>query len=245
MQMSRRNAFKFSGAVALGATASSLATGCNVAAVGGASAIFNANWVSSLTSSLGATLITAVGGDWYEDLSGAWQSWQAGGKAAYEEQRAAGWPFPDGQFFGASLPPASMYRCAKQNTGWDPKTDRLVVLVEGGAQRVVFDAWAWQGLSMFADDLTAGRTGDDLAAYRTLCSAALTPSGVAPTDNSTPSGRSQILSYQARSGSVELARTTDADGKIEVQVTTFGIPTGSDGPTVRSFVLPEETAPDL
>ena len=98
---------------------------------------------------------------------------------------------------------------------------------------------------MFANDITAERTGDDLAAYRTLCSAALTPSGVAPTDSSSPSGRSQLLSYQARSGSVELIRTTDTEGRIEVQITTFGIPTGDDGPTVRSFVLPEETAPDI
>ncbi|MBW4781957.1 hypothetical protein KZO37_21580 [Rhodococcus fascians] len=127
----------------------------------------------------------------------------------------------------------------------NPKTDRLVVLVEEGAQRVVFDAWAWQGLAMFTNDMTAGRTDDDLAAYRTLCSAALIPSDVASTDSSTPSGRSQFLSYQARSGQVELTRTTDADGNMEVQVTTFGIPTGDGDPTTRKFVLPEETAPDL
>ncbi|WP_156148971.1 hypothetical protein [Rhodococcus sp. MEB064] len=192
-----------------------------------------------------ATLITENGGAWDDGLKGQWESWTGGATDAYREQIDQGWGYAAGAMFGAALPPAAMFSCRRVSGVTDPKTDRLIVLVDGGAQRVVFDAWAWQGLSMFANDLTAGRTGDDLAAYRTLCSAALTPSGVAPEDNSSPSGRTQLLSYQARSGQVELLRSTDADGNTEVQVTTFGIPTGNDGPTVRSFVLPKETAPEL
>jgi hypothetical protein len=114
-------------------------------------------------------------------------------------------------------------------------------MVEGGSKCVVFDPWAWQALGQFADSMTVDRRGDDLAAYRRLCGLSLTPSGVTPEQTASPSGRAQLLSYQARNGNVEMVLSTDGNGKASVQVTTFGIPTASGEPTVKAFFLPPLT----
>lgn len=212
------------------------------------SLVFSGPWLSNLTSTIGATLVTANAAKWWESTEGyiseTWKSWHGGAQEASRSQAAEGWTWRYPELYGDSLPPAIMFNCSLQEE-FDPRTDRLVVLVDGGAKSVVFDAWAWQGLAMFAHDMTSERGGDDLAAYRTLCGAALTPSGVTPNDVTSPSGRSQLLSYQARSGAVEMTRTTSADGAMQVQITTFGIPTSKGGPTVRSFTLPEETRPTI
>ncbi|UZF48478.1 hypothetical protein [Rhodococcus rhodochrous] len=201
--------------------------------------------MSNLTAMLAADLLIENGGDWHEELVGVWASWYDGALEARREQADQGYPYYSKSIYGAALPPAAMFRCAKDAGEWDPRMDRLIVLVDGGAQRVVFEAWAWQALTLFTHQMTTGKEGDDLAAYQTLCNAALTPSGVEPNTSRTDSGRAELLSYKARSGSVEMVRSTDGEGKQHVQVTAFGIPTGNGSPTVRSFELPEETAPLL
>ncbi len=246
MVFNRRLLMKSAGIAAIAGVGASNVSACAVAPA--INLAFSASWLSNLTSTIGATVITTNAAAWWESaesfISDSWRSWQGGAVKAGEIQVDEGWKVVRSGMYGDSLPPATMFDCSRQEEP-DPRTDRLVVLVNGGARSVVFDAWAWQGLAMFAHDMTSEREGDDLAAYRTLCGAALTPSGVAPHDVTSPSGRSQLLSYQARSGAVEMTRTTSADGAMQVQITTFGIPTSKGSPTVRSFTLPEETRPTI
>ena len=228
--LTRRDAAKLLTVGAAVTVASPALTACGG---GFASVVFGPDWLSTLTSALGAGVLTEFGKPWIntasDNVTGFFSSWADGNQKARSDQNDQGYVFVSDLIYGDAIPPVTMFAVQKGQEA-DPDNDRLVAVVDNGRTAVIFAPWAWQALSMFAQDLTKGRSGDDLAAYRCLCAAALTPSGVAPSDNASPSGRSELVSYQARAGSVEMNLSTDKDGNTSVQVTTFGIPTGSGGP---------------
>lgn len=246
MTLARRELLRLAPAVAVAGALTPAVSGCQAAAAAGL--VFDSGWLSTVSASVAASAITAAGSKWMkaagETFEGAWKSWTGGALEVADDQAKQGWGYFANIAYGNGIPPAVMIAASRGN-GFDPKTDRLIVVVGGGAKAVVFDAWAWQGLGLFIHDMTNGRSGNDLAAYQTLCSVALLPSDVNPTDQSSPSGRSQILSYQSRNGAVELTRTTNEDGSTQVQVMSLGFPTAKGQPTTRSYKLDSQNDPAI
>lgn len=230
--LDRRTALRLAGLGIASTVAAPAVTGCGAALFNPATTA----WFSTLTSSLSATLLA----NRFEDaLKGNWAPWEKGRNDAVDAQRGDGYTHHSRQTYGDAIPPAifiSMHRGSVVN----PMTDRLTVCVEGGTKHVVFDAWAWQTLAMFIDDLTKDKEGDDLARYRALCSTSLTPAGVTPVGSST--NYSRLLRYQARNGGVEFNLSTRSNGQTRVQIIVEGIPKSNGGPTIKEFTLPEKAA---
>lgn len=156
--ISRRALFRAGGAAVAGLTIGAV-PGC------AAPVAFNpatVAWFAKFATAVGASVIaTRVN----EAITGAWSAWSAGRDRAWAEQSEQGFTWRASDQYGDAVPPA-VFTKALRTEEHDPFSDRLVVLVDTGNKSVVFEPWAWQTLWMFIDDMTAGRSGDDAAAYR-------------------------------------------------------------------------------
>jgi hypothetical protein len=205
-----------------------------VPAVSGVSAIA-ATWFSDMSAALAAGLITS-GVDFV--LDAAWSAWQDGLYKTFAAEKEAGYKYFMHEHCGDGVPPALMSRSLVTDEP-DPTTDRLIVCVNGGAEYVAFDPWAWKALYFFIDDLTKDKEGDTLAGYQALCRISLIPNAPPEPGKETGSGRSELLEYKTRNGTVEMNRRTNPDGTTTVQVTATGIPSADGTSTTRDFDIPE------
>ena len=185
-----------------------------------------------MTAAFAAGVLTDAAG---VALPEAWASWQAGRDATIQAQADEGYTFPSNSCYGDAVPPAIIFSTGTSEAD-DPGTDRMIVGVNGGAESVVFEPWAWQALYKFISEYTANKSGDELAGFRALCKISLIPSGTITTA-STATGLSEILTYKTRNGEVEMNRRTNQDGSLTVQVVATGIPDLRSRPTTREYKL--------
>ena len=61
-------------------------------------------------------------------------------------------------------------------------------------------------------------------------------------DGSSPGGTVGWMTYQARNGTVEIAKISDPDGSMSAIITANGIPDAKHKPTKKKFTLPTEIA---
>lgn len=234
-ELNRRSIFRLGGAGVLAMAAlPALASCALVPAAAPIIAAFTGNWLSDMTAALTATVLADA---MKSGLQGEWANWESGAKKARDAEVAQGYGYFSDSSYGDKVPPAILFGSAK-TTAFNPKTDRLIVCVQGGAATVVFDPWAWKALSLFITDLTSAKDGDTLAGFQALCRVSLVPSDVLATNASTESGRSQLVTYKSRVGEVEMNRRTNQDGSTTVQVVATGIPTAKDAATTREFQIP-------
>jgi hypothetical protein len=147
--------------------------------------------------------------------------------------------FYNSEALAHAVPPTVLIQLSQSQNSYDPMTDGLLACVNGGSSSVVFDAWAWQALFMFINDLTSGKSGADLAGFQALCVLSLIPSGTQPQTGVTPDGSAGWMSYVARGGNVELV-WYDQGGTV--QITADGIPDANGNTTVKSYTLPTQSA---
>ena len=121
-------------------------------------------------------------------------------------------------------------------------TDRMVACVETGKKAVVFEAWAWQGLYMYVDNLIEGKSGADLTRLQTLCALSLLPSGTEPNSGTSPNKTVGWMTYLTHNGSVEIAYVAEPDGTRSALITAEGIPDENNRPTIKKFTLPAAAA---
>ncbi|WJY93392.1 hypothetical protein CFAEC_13020 [Corynebacterium faecale] len=209
--------------------------GSSISACGKApSASIGPTWFTSFGTMVLAPLI-ADGAS--KALSSGWSAWEEGRRELISYVGENGWNFISNSTLGDQVPPALIFRACRDQMS-NPATDLLVVGVNQCRESVIFEPWAWQALYLFVNDLTHDKKGDDLAGFQALCKISLLPSGVSDT-TATATGRSTLMGYRTRNGSVEMNRRTGEEGETIVQVTATGIPTSEGLPTVRDFVLPK------
>lgn len=229
--VSRRAALRLGGS-ALAVAATGL-TSC-----AGTGAVFNpatVTWLSDLAGAVAATQIDkALGG-----LSGIWKPWSS--KAAStvasstqgREFYYEAWAHP--------APPVILFSIMDKDRA-DPMRDTLLACVDTGKEAVRFEPWAWQALSMYVHEITDKKTGDDLAAYQSLCLLTLIPSGTKPNRKVSPEGTVAWMTYQARNGTVEIAKVEEPDGSMSAHVTASGILDASQSARKMKYKLPTQAA---
>ncbi len=233
--VSRRTTLRWGAAAAVTASTIGLSS-CTAAA---RAAVFNPatkDWLTELARSIAAIQIEKA---LDKGLKGIWEAWSENTEETIDEATGgekhwySAWAHP--------VPPVVMISLSATKQG-DPMRDRLVACVNEGRQSVVFEAWAWQALSMFLHDLTQDKTGADLAMVRSLCQLTLVPSGVAPKTGGSPAGTVDWMAYQARNGEVEITRIVEPDGSASAIVTAEGIPDADQNPVKKKFTLPTGAA---
>ncbi|WP_157931841.1 hypothetical protein [Mycobacteroides abscessus] len=200
-----------------------------------ATTAISSSWLSQLGNAVAAGLIVEGAKAALPEL---WRSWQGSRQAAYDSLRDDGYPWVSNYQYGDSVPPAIFFSVSRKELK-DTSSDLLVFCVESGAH-IAFVPWAWQALVMCINDLTSGKEGDTLSGFRALCKISLIPAAIIGGVNS-PLGYSELLSYKARNGEVELNRSMQSDGSTRVQIIATGIPVANGGPTMREFTLPKPT----
>lgn len=225
LQFDRRNLMRLVAAGGVAATAGLALTSC-------AATVPASGWLSHMTSALAAGVI-ADGLD--TALTAGWAAWEEGRVQARRAQAEEGYIFYSTYCYGDAVPPAIIHssHLAEED---DPTTDRMIVGVNGGADSIVFESWAWQALYLFVAEYTGNKSGDELAGFRALCKISLLPCGTI-TSSSTSTGLSEILTYKTRNGEVEMNRRTTQNGSTSVQVVATGIPTAKNRPTSKEFTL--------
>ena len=238
--LDRRDLFRRGAAGAVGVAATSL-TACAAApavapAIGSAAgAVITSSWFSDMTSSLAAGLIQLTA---EKALDPVWDAWNAGFQDKWGQQTDQGWKWLWGNLCADGVPPSVLFCVDKNESAFDPTSGRMIALVDSGSSCVVFEPWAWKALYLFVKDLTGEKDGDTLAGYQALCRISLLPSGAVQESDPSLSGRSELLGYATRNGTVEMNRRTEADGSTVVQVVATGIPSASDTATTREFTIP-------
>lgn len=240
LSVDRRTAFRLGAAGGLAALTASVAASCAVPAAGPAvgaavGAVITSTWFSNMTSALAAGVLT-LGAE--QALDPAWSAWQEGLNRSINEEAERGHGYHYQAYCADAVPPALLVRTLKTEDD-DPTTDRMIALVNGGAESVAFDPWAWKALCFFVADLTTDKSGDTLAGYQALCRISLLPNATVSTSVATDSGRSELLAYKTRNGEVEMNRRTNSDGTTTVQVVATGIPSAADSATTREFEIPD------
>lgn len=171
-------------------------------------------------------------------LKGLWDSWTGGAKEASDAQAEAGYRYFE-QAWAHPKPPTVFFAAhAGTSEAGDPMSDRLIACVNEAEAAIVFEAWAWQALSMFVHDLTHSKTGQDLAVYQDVCVMSLIPSGTTPTTGTSDGNVIEWMTYETRNGYVEIDRIQESNSSTSVLVTATGFPDENREPTKRKFTLP-------
>ncbi|WP_229067643.1 hypothetical protein [Actinoplanes sp. DH11] len=232
--MARRDLLKYSslavGAVALGAST----TGCSLLG-----ATFNPainGWLSQIGISIGANL-SADG--LVNGFQGAWKKWGDGVKKLIED---APKEYRYRETWCHDGPPVILGGTSDDLDHGDPMNDSLVACVEDGTKAVVLEAWAWQAVAMYINDLTADKEDDDLAQARRFCALSLIPCGTDPQSGEAPAGTFGYISYPAINGQVEIAWAKNTDGTRYAHITATGIPDKDGQAVAKRFDLPTAAA---
>jgi hypothetical protein len=261
----RRRFLKTAGGAALAAGAAPLVTSCGLFSSG--FQVNSSQWLDNLANMIGAELVNEIvhGG-----LRKAWAKWgpgvdavgediledgaiaaAAGAASMYTGERTSpieltaymqksGYRYiPQHLGYVHPVPPMAMLRASKSSHG-DPKTDLLVVFVDGGHKHIVFKPWAWQTLSLFVNYLTANQSSSNLAVARAVCVLTLIPSGTRPQTGTIPGGMVDFYNYDSRNGNVKLALVQESNGAPTGVITASAIPGGDGLPLVQHFTLPNQ-----
>jgi hypothetical protein len=231
-------------AVAVGALGSlaacAAAPTAGATAAGAAGSAFNpaiTGWLSQIAVGIAANEI----GDLFKGaVSKRWQAWQKNVKNNAATLLGDDWWYTQ-TAYGHAGPPTVLIAIGG-GKDIDPMRDRLYAAVENGESAVIFDAWAWQGLSLYVHDLSNGKQGEDLNRMRMLSALSLVPSGTRPRRGQSPKKTVDWMTYQTRNGVVEIARIQEAGGAATAIVTAEGVPNADGKPTVKQYKLPTQAA---
>lgn len=172
-------------------------------------------------------------------LSGIWKSWSSRAVRTVDSSNQSqrfyyeAWAHP--------TPPVILLSMMNTDQA-DPMSDTLLACVNTGKEVVRFEPWAWQALSMYVHEMTDKKSGDDLAAYQSLCLLTLIPSGTKPSTQVSPEGTIAWMTYQARNGTVEITKVEEPDGSMSAHVTASGIFDASQRRRIMKYKLPTQAA---
>jgi len=227
---------------ALGAGAA--LSGCQVGAGAAADVAFNPateTWLSDLAEQIGATVLADYLEDGINRAIGYFRNWfdgvsnQAGSYESFWED-----------CYGHEIPPVVLVQVSKYDypkiSNGNPLRDGMLACVDGGSSAVYFEPWAWQALAMYAHQMTAGLTGQNLANAQRVCVMGLVPSGTRPTTGGSPDNFVEWMTYDTRSGPVEMGKLEGTNGQYLATVRATGIWDDQQQPLVQHFTLPTTVA---
>jgi hypothetical protein len=231
--------------LALGASLAGCAAAAGAGAEAGAAAVaFNpavSTWLADLAQSVGASVLSDFLEEGAKKVYGIWNSWMnpVNNSADYY-----GLIWSD--CYSHAIPPVVLVQVNKKDLGssyeGDPMKDGLIACVEGGNTAVYFEPWAWQALSIYVQDMTNGLTGQDLANAQAVCVMGLIASGTRPQTGESPGNFVEWMTYQTRSGPVEMGKLLGENGQYLATVKATGIWDDKQQPIVRQFTLPANSA---
>jgi len=221
-----------------GASATALGAGVGMAAcaAGAAEVTFNPatlTWLSDLATAVGAAVASNAIQKGFE---GIWSSWTDNVNARVNDV-VKDYPYFSDDAYVHVVPPTALVAASK-GKDWDPMTDAMLACVNNGQKAVLFEPWAWQTLAYFINELTAKKTGEDLAGFQALCLISLIPSGTQPQEGQSIAGLVNWMNYATRNGAVEIARVKEPDGSISGTITATGIPDVNGHPLLKKYALP-------
>lgn len=228
-------------ALALGASLG----GC--AAAGGAAAeavVFNPavdSWLADLANSIAATELTNFLNNGIDKLAKYWQNWFNGVNRSTNNYGEVWY-----DCYGHSIPPVVLVQVTKKRMpnsyDGDPMLDGMLACVDYGHAAVYFEPWAWQALSIYVHEMTNGLTGQNLANAQAVCVNGLIPSGTRPQTGQSPENVVGWMTYDTRSGPVEMGKLQGPNGSYMATVKATGIWDINQQPIERQFALPTTRA---
>jgi hypothetical protein len=226
---------------AVGATAA-LGLGASLSActAEAAAAVFNPavdTWLSDLAGAIAATELTNFLNGGAKKLSEYWREWFDDVNSASQS-----YEYVWGDCYGHSIPPTVLVQVTKsgepKNYDGDPMVDGLLACVNYGRDSVYFEPWAWHALSMYVHSMTDGLSGQNLANAQRVCVTGLIPSGTSPDTGRSPENVVAWMTYDTRSGPVEIGKLLGSDGQYFATVKAAGIWDVNQQPLVQQFTLP-------
>ena len=215
--------------------------GCSAAAE---AAVFNPavdTWLWDLAQSIAATQLTNFLNNGISKLAGYWREWYDGVTNQVQDYQVV-W----NDCYGHTIPPVVLAQVSNNkselNNDGDPMRDGLVACVDSGEKAVYFDPWAWQALSMYVHEMTSGLSGQNLANAQRVCVSGLIPSGTRPKSGQSPENVVEWMTYDTRSGPVEIGKLLGADGNYLATVKATGIWDADQQPLVKQYKLPTASA---
>ena len=239
--MDRRNFMR----MAAGSTAM-LGLGASVSActAGAAAAVFNPavdTWLADLAGAIAATELTNFLNGGVKKLSEYWHKWFEGVNYSTKDYEFCWY-----DCYGHSIPPTVLVQVTKsgepKNYSGDPMVDGLLACVNYGKDSIYFEPWAWHALSMYVHSMTDGLSDQNLANAQRVCVTGLIPSGTRPKRGRSPENVVSWMTYDTRSGPVEIGKLLGADGNYLATVKAAGIWDANQQPLVRQFTLPTHSA---
>lgn len=227
---------------AAGASATVLGAGAGMAACAAPAAVpvaevaFNPatwTWLEDLATGVGAALASNAIQKGFE---GIWSAWTDNVKARVNDV-VKDYPYFNDDAYVHVVPPTALIGASKGKE-INPMTDAMLACVNNGQNSVLFEPWAWHTLALFVNELTAKKTGEDLAGFQALCLISLIPSGVQPQQGQSTAGLVNWMSYGTRNGTVEIATVKEPDGSLSGTITTTGIPDVNGHPLLKKYALP-------
>jgi hypothetical protein len=225
--------------VVLGLGASLSACAAEAAAV-----VFNPavdSWLSDLAGAIAAAELTNFLNNGVKKVPELWRDWFDGVIDAADKYSLI-W----GDCYGHSIPPVILAQVTKaeepKNYGGDPMVDGLLACVNNGRDAIYFEPWAWQALSMYVHSMTNGLSGQNLANAQRVCVTGLIPCGTRPDEGRSPENVVAWMTYETRSGPVEIGKLLGSDGKYIATVKATGIWDADQQPLVQQFSLPAQSA---
>lgn len=243
---SRRRFVTATSASTLAVVGSTALTSCTAAAAPAVEdAAFNPaaySWLKQIASTVGATVIEDALTKGLKDVEDfAFSGWNTKIKNTVSNSAStAPFTYIYNDYWAHRVPPVVLVGITQKVS--DPLTDKMLACVNSGQDSVLFEAWAWQALSMLTNDLTANKTGADLTGFQALCLISLIPCGTAPKTGSSPEGLVGWMTYETRNGTVEISRHKEPDGTYRATIQADGIPDAAGNATVKDYPLPTAVA---
>ncbi|MBR7833433.1 hypothetical protein KDL01_09160 [Actinospica durhamensis] len=182
---SRRRFVTATSASTLVVAGSAAMTSCTAAAAPAAeeAAAFNpagGSWLGQIASAVGASVIEDALTKGLKDVENfAFSAWNTKVENTVSNSAStAPFTYVYGDYWAHRVPPVVLVGITQKVS--NPLTDKMLACVNSGQDSVLFEAWAWQALSMLINDLTSGKTGADLTGFQALCLISLIPCGKSP-----------------------------------------------------------------
>ena len=211
--------------------------GCTASAAAPAAEVaFNPatwSWLKDVATQVGA----AVASDALrKGFQGLWSSWTDNVNNRTNDITKE-YPFIYNDAYVHVVPPVALVGVCRDEKG-SPMADAMLACVNNGQNSVLLEPWAWQTLACFINELTAKKTGEELAGFQALCLISLVPSGAQPQEGKSSAGLVNWVNYGTRNGTVEIATVKEPDGSISGTITTTGIPDVNGHPLLKKYALP-------
>lgn len=243
--MERRNFLRLTTGTIAALGAGVALSGCNIAEDAAAGAVFNPateTWLSDLAKQIGANVLTSYLQDGINRAVGYFRSWFDGVTSQVDNNYETFWE----DCYGHEIPPVMLVQVSKYKypnpSNGDPLRDGMLACVNGGDSAVYFKPWAWQALSMYVHQMTTGLSGQNLANAQRVCVMGLAPSGTRPVTGGSPDNFVEWMTYDTRSGPVEIGKLEGTNGQYLATVKASGIWNANQQPLVQYFTLPTTVA---